>query len=106
VLATLRDLSTGEIRSMRTDYLVGCAGGNSMVRKHLGAPFTGTDMVLQAMTIYFRAPALAEIIQSRAWMTWSVNRDVLCVTVAIDGHNMSLIHAFSPADTELADPEP
>jgi 2-polyprenyl-6-methoxyphenol hydroxylase-like FAD-dependent oxidoreductase len=105
VLAAVRDLSTGETRSVRADYLVGCDGGNSLVRKQLGAQFTGTDTVLQAMTIYFRAPVLAEIVQPRAWMTWSVNRDVLCVTVAIDGHDMWLIHAFSAADTELADPE-
>ncbi|MEV6325437.1 FAD-dependent monooxygenase [Nocardia sp. NPDC051787] len=106
IRATVRSLSTGMTRVVHADYLVGCDGGNSLVRRRLGAKLTGTDTVFKAVSVYFRAPELAEIIQPRTWMTWSVNRDALCVTVAINGHDMWLVHAFLPADTDtrLVDP--
>ncbi|MFI5719077.1 hypothetical protein [Nocardia sp. NPDC051750] len=58
------------------------------------------------MSVYFRAPELGAVIQPHTWMTWSVNRDVLGVSVAIDGEDLWLLHAFLPAgtDTSLVDP--
>jgi 2-polyprenyl-6-methoxyphenol hydroxylase-like FAD-dependent oxidoreductase len=106
IRATVRSTSTGATRMVHADFLVGCDGGNSLVRRQLGAHLTGTDIVFRAVSTYFRAPALTEFIRPRAWMTWSVNRDALCVTVAIDGQDLWLVHAFLPADTDtdLVDP--
>ncbi|WP_406274177.1 FAD-dependent monooxygenase [Nocardia sp. NBC_00881] len=97
---------SGFIWPDRFDFLVGCDGGNSLVRQQLGAQLTGTDTVFQAVSTYFRAPALNEYIRPRTWMTWSMNHDALGVTIAIDGQALWLTHTFLPTDTDtdLIDP--
>ncbi|MFQ6393600.1 FAD-dependent monooxygenase [Nocardia sp. KC 131] len=106
VRATVRSMSTGVTRTVHADFLVGCDGGNSVVRQQLGARLTGTDTVFQAVSTYYRAPALKDLIQPRTWMTWSMNRDGMGVTIAIDGQDLWLTHTFLPVDTDtgLVDP--
>jgi 2-polyprenyl-6-methoxyphenol hydroxylase-like FAD-dependent oxidoreductase len=106
VIATVRDVAGGVNRTVRADYLVGCDGGGSGVRAALGIGLTGDEAVLQAITAHYRAPGLAGLVNPPAWMTWSVNRDVLCVTVAVDGKDHWLIHAFYPVGTDTAEVDP
>lgn len=106
VQATVRCIATGETRTVHADYLVGCDGGGSLVRRSLGISLTGDQTVLQAVTAHYRAPELAALVDPPAWMTWSVTRDVLCVTVAVDGSEHWLIHAFYPSDTDTAAIDP
>jgi 2-polyprenyl-6-methoxyphenol hydroxylase-like FAD-dependent oxidoreductase len=106
VIATVRDVAGGVNRTVRADYLVGCDGGGSGVRAALGIGLTGDEAVLQAITAHYRAPGLAGLVNPPAWMTWSVNRDVLCVTVAVDGKDHWLIHAFYPVGTDAAEVDP
>ncbi|MGA6204476.1 FAD-dependent monooxygenase [Nocardia testacea] len=106
VRATVRAVVGGAARTVHADYLVGCDGGGSAVRAGLGIELTGDDTVLQAITAHYRAPGLAGLVDPPAWMTWSVNRDVLCVTVAVDGKDHWLIHAFYPAGTDTGEVDP
>ncbi|NKY54981.1 FAD-dependent monooxygenase [Nocardia flavorosea] len=102
VRAFVRSATTGETRTVTADHLVGCDGGGSTVRKTLGIELTGDETVLQAITAFYRVPQLAELVSPPAWMTWSVNGEVLCVTVAVDGRDHWLIHAFYPAGTDTS----
>ncbi|NKY31780.1 FAD-monooxygenase [Nocardia speluncae] len=106
VRAFVRSTTTGKTWTVSADRLVGCDGSGSTVRKSLGIALTGDETVLQAVTAYYRAPELADLVSPPAWMTWSVNGDVLCVTVAVDGNDRWLIHAFYPAGTDTTGIDP
>jgi putative polyketide hydroxylase len=56
VCATLRDVETGEMRRVRTRYLVAADGAHSTVRKRLGIPMHGPDNLLSGLTALFHAP--------------------------------------------------
>jgi 2-polyprenyl-6-methoxyphenol hydroxylase-like FAD-dependent oxidoreductase len=100
ITATLRSITSGATRTVEAGFLVGCDGARSLVRQTLDARFEGVSAVCQAVSLYIRAPRLAELNRPRTWMTWSVNSDALFVTVAIDGRDLWLVHAFLPVDTD------
>ena len=69
VVATIRDLGSGRVLSVACDYLVGCDGGKSTVRKRIRASFQGAPVVQRVQSTYIRAPALASRLPGkRAWM--------------------------------------
>jgi 2-polyprenyl-6-methoxyphenol hydroxylase-like FAD-dependent oxidoreductase len=95
VVATVRDLDTGESRKISAQYLVGCDGARSVVRKAIGAKLSGTEVVQRVQSTYFKAPDLIARMGSRpAWMMMSVNPRRNAVTVAIDGKENWLIHNY------------
>src|SRR5438477_2752086 len=93
VLAFARNLDgCGDI-TIAAEYLIGCDGGRSMVRKTIGARLTGTDVVQRVQSTYIHAPQLKDmIVQKPAWMTMSLNPRRCGTTVAIDGKDNWLIH--------------
>jgi flavin-dependent dehydrogenase len=57
VTAILRDLDSGRIQTVRTNYLVGADGVHSRIRKALGVSTSGHGALPIFMVfIYFRAP--------------------------------------------------
>lgn len=95
VVATVRDMETGEPREIRAKFLVGCDGARSSVRKAIGAKLSGTEVVQRVQSTYFKAPDLISRMGSRpAWMMMSVNPRRNAVTVAIDGRENWLIHNY------------
>src|SRR5690606_19716594 len=54
VSATATDLDTGATLKLRADYMIGCDGGRSSVRKAIGAKLSGTDVVGRVQSTYFR----------------------------------------------------
>ena len=56
VLAELRHVDSGQRRSVRSQWLVGCDGGRSVVRSKLGVQLAGRGGLAQFVSIYFRAP--------------------------------------------------
>lgn len=93
VVAYGRDLDGNDDVTITADYLIGCDGGRSMVRKAIGARFAGTDVVQRVQSTYIEAPRLKELIVQRpAWMTMSLNPRRCGTTVAIDGKDKWLIH--------------
>src|SRR5262249_50964070 len=68
VVATIRDLEDGNAISISSDYLVGCDGGKSTVRKQIGANLVGTPVVQRVQSTYIRAPQLlARMWAGPAW---------------------------------------
>jgi 2-polyprenyl-6-methoxyphenol hydroxylase-like FAD-dependent oxidoreductase len=107
VLAYGRDLDGSDEIIIAADYLIGCDGGRSMVRKAIGARFAGTDVVQRVQSTYIYAPQLKDmIVQKPAWMTMSLNPRRCGTTVAIDGEDKWLIHnhlASNETDFESVD---
>jgi 2-polyprenyl-6-methoxyphenol hydroxylase-like FAD-dependent oxidoreductase len=93
LVARARNLENGEDLTIAADYLIGCDGGRSTVRRLIGARLTGTAVVQRVQSTYIGAPALKDLItQKPAWMTMSLNPRRCGTTVAIDGRDKWLIH--------------
>jgi len=60
VSAAVVDLASGQRRHIEADYLVGCDGANSMVRRSLGIGLDGKTLG-HPVHLYFRAPNLLGI---------------------------------------------
>lgn len=93
VMAFARDLDSGERVSISCAYLVGCDGGQSNVRKAIGATLAGTPVVQRVQSTYIRAPGLIKLLPGkRAWNYRSLNPRRSANMIAIDGRETWLIH--------------
>lgn len=99
VVAQGVNLDTGEALSVQAQYLIGCDGGRSMVRKAIGAKLSGTDVVGRVQSTFFRAPDLIRRQKyERAWATFSLNPRRSGNVYAIDGKETWLLHNYLRED--------
>jgi 2-polyprenyl-6-methoxyphenol hydroxylase-like FAD-dependent oxidoreductase len=95
VTAVACNLDSGERISISCQYLAGCDGGRSAVRKAIGAELTGVPVVQRVQSTYFRAPNLIDLLPGRpAWMYLAFNPRRCGTMIAIDGKETWLIHNF------------
>jgi 2-polyprenyl-6-methoxyphenol hydroxylase-like FAD-dependent oxidoreductase len=93
VVAVARDLDRGETFTIGGQYLVGCDGGRSTIRRKIGAQLSGTPVIQRVQSTYFRAPKLLSMMPGeRAWMYLSLNPRRTGTLVAIDGNETWLLH--------------
>lgn len=98
VNATGENLDTGEAVGIRCEYMIGCDGGRSAVRKKIGATLSGTDVVGRVQSTYFRAPALLGLLRHKpAWATFALNPRRCGNVYAIDGRENWLVHNYLTA---------
>jgi len=101
VTASARDLDGGEPISIAADYLVGCDGGRSLIRRTIGAQLAGTPIVQRVQSTCIRAPDLLDRLGSeRAWMYMALNPRRCGTVVAIDGCDTWLIHNHLQPDEQ------
>ncbi len=101
VTARMRDLESGAEREIRAQYLVGCDGARSLVRRGIGAKLEGDAVVQRVQSTYIRAPGLHALLQhERSWMTLTMNPRRCGNTVAINGVDTFLVHNYFYADEE------
>jgi 2-polyprenyl-6-methoxyphenol hydroxylase-like FAD-dependent oxidoreductase len=95
VNATLTD---GSAVTFTGQYLLGCDGGRSLVRKTIGAKLTGDAEIARTRSSLIRAPGLKALWGKRrpAWMSWIVNSQARGIVVAIDGQDTWLVHRPLP----------
>lgn len=99
VAARAVDLDTGEDIVIRANYLVGCDGGKSMVRKSIGAQYQGDAIVQRVQSTYIRAPKLIELMQAEAaWCMFSLNPRRSGNIYAIDGKEKWIVHNYLRPD--------
>jgi 2-polyprenyl-6-methoxyphenol hydroxylase-like FAD-dependent oxidoreductase len=65
VTALARHLDSGERRTIRCHFLVGCDGSRSMVRRTIGARFRGTPVIQRVQSTCFRAPNLLKLLPGK-----------------------------------------
>jgi len=95
VAAIARSLDGGEPLCIACEYLVGCDGGKSTVRKEIGAELGGTPVIMRVQSTHIRAPGLLERVPGRrGWMYLSFNPRRCGTVMAIDGRETWLIHNF------------
>jgi 2-polyprenyl-6-methoxyphenol hydroxylase-like FAD-dependent oxidoreductase len=65
VVATVRDMRSGEIREIHADYLVGTDGGNSIVRERAGITMSGNPALTYTTNVMFRCPDFPSLHHTR-----------------------------------------
>lgn len=100
VLATARDLDSGEEIQVAAHYLVGCDGGRSPVRHQIGARLQGDAIIQRVQSTHIRAPRLLSLLTTTpGWGNISLNPRRSGTVYAIDGRETWLIHNYL-RDTE------
>jgi 2-polyprenyl-6-methoxyphenol hydroxylase-like FAD-dependent oxidoreductase len=94
VVVTARDLETQSDITIECEFLVGCDGGRSEVRRQIGARLQGDDVIQRVQSTYFRAPDLIHMIPAPAWMSYLYTLERAGNLVAIDGKEHWLLHNY------------
>ena len=104
VTAEAQDLASGERFLIECDYLVGCDGPSSEIRRQIGARLTGDAMIGRTQSSYIRAPGLAAAMQvAPAWSTQVLNPRRSANMFAVDGRETWLIHNYlRPEESDFA----
>jgi 2-polyprenyl-6-methoxyphenol hydroxylase-like FAD-dependent oxidoreductase len=96
VTASAVDLDGGTRISIVCDYLVGCDGASSFVRKSISSEFVGTPVLQYAQSFHIRAPQLRGLLPAKpAWLYFSLNPRRCGVTMAVDGRETWNLQNFS-----------
>jgi 2-polyprenyl-6-methoxyphenol hydroxylase-like FAD-dependent oxidoreductase len=95
VTVTVTNLDFGETSELRADYLIGCDGGRSLVRKGIGSHLRGDAEIQKVQSTYFRAPGLLDRIPGTpGWMTYLYHPVRAGNLVAINGVDTWLLHNY------------
>ena len=99
--ASAVDLDSGTRSHIECDYLIGCDGASSFVRKSIGSEFVGTPVLQYAQSFHVRAPKLRSLLPGKpAWLYFSLNPRRCGVTMAVDGQETWNLQNFSyPGET-------
>ena len=83
---------------LRSRFLAGCDGGRSTVRKSMGVDLAGDAEIGRTRTSLVRSDEILPLFGERrpAWMSWVVNDRVRGNVIAIDGHELWLLHRAVP----------
>lgn len=93
----VRSDDNGE-QTLRAEYLVGCDGGRSPVRKQMGVKLAGDAEIARTRTALIRSSAVKSLFGNRrlAWMSWIISDRVRGNVVAINGEDLWLVHRSLP----------
>ena len=92
-------LDSNQPITIRADFLVGCDGGRSAIRRAIGATLSGTAEVQRVQSTYIRAPSLLSMSNLKpAWATFSLNPVRSGNVYAIDGRETWLVHNYLKPD--------
>ena len=92
-------LDNNQTITIRADFLVGCDGGRSAIRRAIGATLSGTAEVQRVQSTYIRAPSLLAMSKLKpAWATFSLNPVRSGNVYAIDGRETWLVHNYLKPD--------
>jgi 2-polyprenyl-6-methoxyphenol hydroxylase-like FAD-dependent oxidoreductase len=99
VTAQGTQLDNDQTITIRADFLVGCDGGRSAIRRAIGATLSGTAEVQRVQSTYIRAPSLLSMSNLKpAWANFSLNPVRSGNVYAIDGRETWLVHNYLKPD--------
>jgi len=104
VTVTLRDTETGATEQVRCDYLAGCDGGTSQVRKCLDIALEGEARIMQRFMTHFQSDA-RDLLQ-RFGQAWHYQSAYGTIIAQDDRDTWTLQSRFPPGIApESADPD-
>lgn len=104
VTAEVADARTGQRRSLRGRYLVGCDGSNGVVRRALGIGLDGVGVLAHSVNIFFRSAEFASM-HDKGWAVfYRLFDDTGCWAemIAIDGAELWRLTVFHEAAVDLS----
>ena len=97
-------LSNGEEARIRAQWLIGCDGAASPVRKRLGIATNGPDTLGHILGIYFHADLSRWTRERPAMLYWTIDAQYPGVFIALDGSKRWSLHVpWDPATESLED---
>lgn len=95
VTANVTNVDTGAAGTITAQYLVGCDGARSVVRKGIGARLQGDAEIQKVQSTYFRAPHLLERTPGApGWLTYLYHPIRAGNLLAINGEDTWLLHNY------------
>ena len=86
--ATVVDVKSGQQQTIEADYLVGCDGGRSIIRRALAIPYQGVFSQGQNVAMLFRSSLLKSIQHGPAVMYHIINAQINGTIAAVDGKDL------------------
>ena len=103
VTVVLRDIATGKTETVRSDYLAGCDGGSSRVRKSLRIGLEGRARVAQRHMVHFHSQA-RDVLQ-RWGLAWHYQSPLGTLVAQDDADTWTLLTRPDPEqDVDQVDP--
>jgi 2-polyprenyl-6-methoxyphenol hydroxylase-like FAD-dependent oxidoreductase len=88
VTAVIYDEETGRRENIEADYLVGCDGGRSNVRRALGISYEGVFSQGMNVAVLFRSPLLEHTRHGPAVQYQIINSEINGAIAAVDGREL------------------
>ena len=88
VTAKIADVKSGEEQTVEADYLVGCDGGRSNIRRALDIKYEGVFSQGQNVAVLFRSPGLASRRHGPAVQYQIINPQINGAIAAVDGKEL------------------
>jgi 2-polyprenyl-6-methoxyphenol hydroxylase-like FAD-dependent oxidoreductase len=101
VVARVRK-SNGEIIEMRSQYLVGCDGGSSTVRKQLGFKMEGEPHLREMRQALFHCPQLYDVVRAPRARHYHRIDDHWTLMIVQDSREHFTLHAIVDTDGDMA----
>jgi 2-polyprenyl-6-methoxyphenol hydroxylase-like FAD-dependent oxidoreductase len=103
VIATVRNVATGQTEQIKCQYLVGCDGGTSQVRNKLDIHYDGIARVAQLYMVHFRSDA-RDVLQPHG-VAWHYQTSQQTM-IAQNDRDIWTLHTFLPPDARLDEIDP
>ena len=96
---------------IKAEYLIGCDGANSLVRKSLGIEYEGDSGIVRPMmggpmyATYFEVdPDPPWLPNEKAWQYWTVNPEQRALLIHVDSRDKFVFHCALPDADKTIDP--
>ena len=103
VTALARQLDGDGELMIEADFLIGCDGANSLVRRSLGIEYEGDSGIVRPMmggpmyATYFEVdPDPPWLPEQKAWQYWTVNPESRALLIHVDSHDKFVFHCALP----------
>lgn len=105
VTTTIANTRSGEEETVRSEFLAGCDGGNSVVRKSLGIRYEGMPSIAPLYMIHFHSTDY-KVLQrfGQAWHYSLLNTNSMLI--AQDDKLSWTLHTLLPPSTDGSEPDP
>jgi 2-polyprenyl-6-methoxyphenol hydroxylase-like FAD-dependent oxidoreductase len=105
VTSVIEDTRSGARETVKSQYLVGCDGGRSALRKALDVRFEGRGALSRNLGIYVRIPGFGQAHPlGRGTLLWTLAPDVRGVFITIDGKDLWTYNRYFAGEDDPQDP--